>query len=79
MEQNDNETGGGGALSFTEALDLAFGARREKVLKIVNISTFGVFCLSFVMLYMTYQDPMVFYLIMGFLAVTVAFAGIFNW
>ena len=79
MEQNEEEAGEEGALSFSEAMDLALGTRREKVLKVVNISTFALVCLSLVMLYMAYEDPMVFNLLLGFLAVSVAFAAVFNW
>ncbi|OEH80307.1 hypothetical protein cyc_08288 [Cyclospora cayetanensis] len=68
-----------GPLSFNEALDMAFGANREKVLRVVNMSTLALFCLSLFMLYMAHGDALTFNLLLGFLAVTVAFAAVFNW
>lgn len=66
-------------LTFTEAMDMAVGETREKVLKVVNLSTFFLFCLSLSLLYLTRKDPYVFYLVAGFILVVAAFAGVFNW
>lgn len=67
------------SLGFSEAMDLAFGSKRENVLKVVNAITCCLLLLCVGMLFMSYGDHLVFCLVLGFLAMTVAFAAAFNW
>ncbi|KAL8275398.1 hypothetical protein Esti_000720 [Eimeria stiedai] len=79
MQPGEKEEDERGALSFSEAMDMAVGGGREKVLEIVNLSTVCLFALCLAMLYMTYGDDFVFNLLLGFLVLTCAFAAAFNW
>ncbi|KAL8438469.1 hypothetical protein Efla_002219 [Eimeria flavescens] len=79
QQQEEKEGEGGEGLTFSEAMDIALGANRKRVLRVVNVSTFCLFLLSLSLLHITREDQLLFNLLLGFLALTVAFAAALNW
>ena len=78
-QQEEIEEENESPLNLSEALDWAFGTKREKTQKIINFSVFFLSLLSLSILYISRTDLFVFYLALGFLALTLAFAAVFNW